>query len=419
MSLQADSPHAAPSAVEPPRPSAFARRALSRARSIEDLRRAAQRTLPRSVFDFIDGGAEDESTLRDNREAFRRVRFLPKTLVDVSKVDTTTAILDASSKLPIIIAPTGAAGFAWPCGDLAIARAAARFGIPFSLSTSASVSIEHVAAGANARLWFQSYIFKKRNFTAKLIERALASGYGALIITVDLPVGGNRERDFRNDFSIPFRYTPRNVLDFAMHPGWAMRMLRHGPPILANLRGFAASDDIATVASSVGRNYDASFHWDDLKVIRDSWPGKLIVKGIARPDDAEILVSIGCDAVVVSNHGGRQLDGAIATLDALPAIAAAVAGRAKVFLDGGIRRGSDVVKALALGADAVLIGRSTLYGAGVAGEDGAAHAIGILRDELVRCMQLCGVRRIEEIGAHILVPSRAGFAKIVGCGERR
>ncbi len=403
---EAGSPRSVGAAIEPPRPSALARRSLSRARNIEDLRRFAQGTLPRSVFDFIDGGAEDESTLRDNREAFGRIRFSPKTLVDVSKVDTATAILDLASALPIVIAPTGAVGFAWPRGDLAIARAAARFGIPFSLSTSAGVSMEDIAERVDARLWFQAYIFKKREVTAKLIARALAANYEALIITVDLPVGGNRERDLKNDFSLPFRFTPRNLLDFATHPGWATRMLRYGRPSLANLRGFTPSNDIAAVASSVGRNYDASFKWDDLKVIRGAWPRKLIVKGIARPDDAERLVSIGCDAIVVSNHGGRQLDGAVATLDALPAIASSVGNRCQIFLDGGIRRGSDVVKAIALGADAVLIGRSTLYGASLAGEEGAARAIDILRSELVRCMQLCGLGRVGEIVADCLAPHR-------------
>jgi (S)-mandelate dehydrogenase len=389
-------------AVETPLPSGLAKRRLVRARNIADLRRLAQRRLPRAVFDFIDGGSEDEVTLRENQDAFRRLRFAPKTLVDVSSVNTRIDLLGQASSLPIIIGPTGASGFVWPNGDLALARTAARAGIPFALSTSASVSIEEIAAAVEGRRWFQCYIFKQRDFTMRLIARALQAEYEALIVTVDFPVGGNRERDHRNDFSVPFRYTPRNVLDFAVHPGWASTILRHGIPTLRNLDGFTASNGAATVASSVGRNYDASFDWDGLKLIRDSWPRKLIVKGIVRPDDAERVVALGADALAVSNHGGRQLDGGVATLDALPAVAAAVKQRITVLVDGGIRRGSDVVKALALGADAVLLGRSTLYGLSAGGEIGAQKALEIVRSEMVRTMQLCGVADVGDIGPEIL-----------------
>jgi (S)-mandelate dehydrogenase len=239
----------------------------------------------------------------------------------------------------------------------------------------------------------------------RLIERARAADYEALIVTVDLPVGGKRERDFRNGFGIPFHFTSRNVFDFASRPGWAFGMLRRGMPVLENLIGFSSdSTSASAIASSVGRNYDTSFDWDGLKAIRDVWPRKLLIKGIARPDDAERAAAIGCDGVVVSNHGGRQLDGAIATLDALPAIARAVGGRISVLVDGGVRRGVDVVKAIASGAEAVLIGRAMLYGVSAAGERGAAWALEILRDELIRSMQLCGVRTIGEIGADLLAP---------------
>jgi len=287
---------------------------------------------------------------------------------------------------------------------VAIARAAAAFGIPYALSTSGTASIERIAREAPGRLWFQACIFKKRDFTMHLIERARAAGYESVMITVDLPVGGKRERDFRNDFAIPFRYTPRNLLDFASRPRWAYSMLRRGMPMMENLAGFTPEATSTTgIVSSVGRNYDSSFDWDGLKAIRDAWPRKLIVKGIARPDDAEKLVAMGCDALVVSNHGGRQLDGAVATLDALPGIARAVGNRISVLVDGGVRRGVDVVKALALGAEAVLIGRATLYGVCAAGEAGASRALEILRDELIRSMQLSGARRVGEIGADLLV----------------
>ncbi len=378
---------------------------VARAYSIDDLRRHARRRLPRAVFDFFDGGAEDETTLRGNRAAFERVRLAPRVLVDVSQIDTRTAILGTNSNLPIAIAPTGAVGFGWRGGDVAIARAAAAHGIPYALSTTGTASIERIAEEAGGRLWFQAYILRKREFTLALIERARAAGYEALMITVDLPVGGKRERDFRNDFSIPFRFTPRNVFDFATRPAWALPMLLRGVPVMENLRGFSAeATDSAAIASSVGRNYDPSFCWDDLARIRDHWPRTLIVKGIVRPDDAERAAAIGCEGIVVSNHGGRQLDGGIATLDALPAVAAAVTGRASVLLDGGIRRGADIVKALALGADAVLIGRATLYGVCAGGEAGALRALDILRDELTRTMQLCGVQRIGDIDARLLAP---------------
>jgi (S)-mandelate dehydrogenase len=388
--------------VETPAPSARTTRRLVRARNIADLRLLARRRLPRAIFDFIDGGSEDEVTLRENQDAFRRVRFAPKTLVDVSSITTKIELLGQTSQLPIIVGPTGASGFVWPNGDLALAHAAAKSGIPFALSTSASVSIEEIAAATQGRRWFQCYIFKQRDFTMRLIGRAEKADYDALIVTVDFPVGGNRERDRTNDFAVPFRYTPRNVMDFATHAAWATTMLRYGMPALRNLDGFTGSNDAATVASSVGRNYDASFDWDSLKLIRDRWPRKLIVKGIVRQDDAERIVAIGADAVVVSNHGGRQLDGGVATLDALPEVAASVKQRITVMVDGGIRRGSDVVKALALGADAVLLGRSTLYGLSAGGEIGAQTALEIIRSEMVRTMQLCGVAEVKDIGAEIL-----------------
>ena len=311
------------------------------------------------------------------------------------------------SQLPIVVAPTGAVGFGWRGGDVAIARAAAQAGIPYTLSTTATASIEGIANEAPGRLWFQAYVLRKREFTFSLIERARQAGYEALVITVDLPVGGKRERDFRNDFSIPFRYTRRNLLDFARRPVWALEMLLRGIPVMENLIGYTAeATSAAAIASSVGGNYDPSFDWDSLKAMRDGWPRKLIVKGVTRPEDAERLAALGCDAIVVSNHGGRQLDGGVATADALPAIARAVGSRVDVLVDGGIRRGRDVVKALALGARAVMIGRATLYGACAGGEAGAARALAILRDELERSMRLCGVRSVREIAVDLLAPAR-------------
>jgi (S)-mandelate dehydrogenase len=384
-------------------------RRAARAYSIEDLRRQANRRLPRAVFEFIDGGAEDERTLADNRAAFARWRFLPRVLVNVASVDLKTRILGAESALPIVIAPTGAVGFGRRGGDVMIARAAQAAGIPYTLSSTATASIEEVATAAPGRLWFQSYIFRKRDYTMGLVARAKDAGYEALVVTVDLPVGGKRERDIRNHFGVPFHFTRRNVRDFASRPLWALDMLLRGPPVMENLRGFTGreagagrSDSANAIAATVGRNYDPSFDWDALKVVREAWPRKFILKGIARPDDAERAVAAGCDAIVVSNHGGRQLDGAIATLDALPDIVAAVGDRIDVLIDGGIRRGTDIAKALALGAKGVLTGRATLFGACAAGEVGANRALLILRDELERTMQLLGARSIAEIDRGLL-----------------
>ena len=385
--------------------------ALDQACSIADLRRLAQRRLPRALFDFYDGGAEDEATLRANRAAFEAVALRPRVLVDVSQVDTRIRLLGAPSALPLAIAPTGAPGFGWPGADIAIAQAAAAAGIPYALSSSGTTSIEKLARAAPGRLWFQAYVLRDQAYFEQMIGRAEAAGYEALMITVDLPVGGKRERDFRNHFAIPFRFTPRNLLDFALHPRWAARIARHGMPQMETLSGLAQAGgrpakrpSASAIASSVGRNYDAGFNWQRLAAVRRLWPRRLIVKGVAHPDDAARLVGLGVDALVVSNHGGRQLDGGAATLQLLPAVVAAVQGRVPVWVDGGVRRGADVVKALALGAQAVLVGRATLYGAVAAGGPGAQRALAILRDEIERTMRLCGVTRVADIGPDLLLP---------------
>ncbi len=385
-------------------------RRIATAYSIDDLRRMAKARLPRALFDFYDGGAEDETTLRANRQAFEQCRLRPRVLVDVAQVDTTTSLLGAPAALPLAIAPTGAPGFGWPGADVAIARAAAAVGVPYSLSSSGTTSIEAIAREAPGRLWFQAYVLRDRAYFEQMLQRAHDCNYEALMITVDLPVGGKRERDFRNHFSIPFRFTPKNVLDFALHPRWAARVARYGMPQMETLSGLAQSANssarpsASAIASSVGRNYDASFDWARLQQVRDQWRRLLIVKGVAHPDDAARLVALGADAVVVSNHGGRQLDGGAATLDLLPAVVAAVNGRIPVLVDGGVRRGADVLKALALGAQAVLVGRATLYGAVAAGGPGAQRALAILRDEIERAMRLCGITHVAKIDRSLLAP---------------
>ena len=371
--------------------------------SIEDLRLKAKRKLPRCIFDFYDGGAEDELTLNANRQSFQNVMLTPRILRGVDKVDTRVDMLGETCGLPIAIAPTGALGYGKHGADLAIAKAAAAKGLIYTLSSSATTSIEHIAREAPGRHWFQAYILKNKDFFYSLIDRAQAAEYEGLMITVDLPVGGKRERDNKNKFAIPFKLNLRVALDFLAHPFWLGELIYNGMPVLENMVGLEGQNrGINHLASSVGRNYDPAFNWDDLKRIRDYWHKKLIIKGVMHPEDAVRLMEMGCDAVVVSNHGGRQLDTANSTLSALPTIVKAIDGKIPVLLDGGIRRGSDILKAIALGANGVLTGRATLFGAISSGQPGATHALNILQEELVRTMQLCGVSEINQITPELL-----------------
>src|SRR2546422_8100225 len=345
---------------------------LQRAVSIEDLRRLAQRRLPRAIFDFFDGGAEDEVTLRDNRAAFERVRLLPKVLVNVAQVDTKLRIFDKEASLPVAIAPTGGISAGRMGAELALARAAKAFGVPFTLATPAAFTIERVAEEVGGRLWFQLYAVREHEFREKLIARASAAGYEAMLVTVDMPVSGKRERDPRNGFVTPYNPNWRNSRDVIFKPAWLLEILRYGLPGMANFEGYKFSSPAGTdIATAVGREMDASFDWEYLKRLRDLWPRKLLLKGVERPDDAERARAIGCDGVVVSNHGGRQLDGAAPSLEALPAVVRAVGSKMTVLLDGGVRRGVDILKARALGAQAVLTGRATLFGVIAGGEAGA------------------------------------------------
>ena len=379
---------------------------MQAAHSVEDLRNAARARLPRVLFDFYDGGAEEEHTLRANREAFQALRILPHVLVDVAKVRTECTLVGGLARAPMAIAPTGGSGYGHHDADIGLARAAAHFGIPYTLSTSATASIEDIARAApGARHWFQAYILRRGDFLDRLIERARVADFEALMITVDLPVGGKRERDLRNGYRTPFRVGPRVALDALRHPRWLSSVIRRGLPPSANLIGLSSDmGSIDKTAAAVGRNYDPSFDWARLQELRDGWPRRLIVKGVQRPEDAKRLATMGVDAIVVSNHGGRQLDSAQATLLALPAVVEAVAGRIPVLVDGGVRRGVDVLKARALGAQGVLTGRATLYGALAAGEAGARRALEILTDELARAMRLSGVPDIEQVQRDLLAP---------------
>jgi (S)-mandelate dehydrogenase len=371
---------------------------LGEAINIEDLRELAKRRLPRAIFDFFDGGAEDETTLRDNRAAFERVRLLPKVLIDVSSVDTKAEIFGKSANLPLAIAPTGGISAGRPGAELILARAAKAVGVPFTLATPSAFTIERVAEEVGGRLWFQLYAVRDREFREKLVSRAKSAGYEAILVTVDLPVSGKRERDPRNGFHTPYKPSWRNSRDVIFRPAWLLEYLRHGRPGMANLEGYRFSTPSGTdIVTAVGREMDAGLDWEYIKRLRGLWPGKLLLKGVERPDDAERAAAIGCDGIVVSNHGGRQLDGALATLDALPAIKRSVGNKLTVLLDGGVRRGVDILKARALGAQAVLTGRATLFGCMAGGEAGALRALEILQSELVRAMQLCGVRSIADI----------------------
>src|SRR5687767_12840992 len=300
---------------------------LARAVNIEDLRVLAKRRLPRAIFDFFDGGAEDEVTLRENRAAFERVRLLPRVLVDVSKVDTVIDLFGKRSALPLAIAPTGGISAGRYGAELILARAAKAVGVPFTMATPSAFTIEKVAEEVGGRLWFQLYAVRDQGFRQKLVTRARDAGYEAILVTVDLPVSGKRERDPRNGFHTPYSPNWRNSRDVIFKPAWALDMLRNGLPGMANLAGYPFSTPQGTdIVTAVGREMDAGLDWEYIKQLRDQWPGKLLLKGVERPDDAERAVAVGCDGVVVSNHGGRQLDGASATLDALPQVAKAVAG---------------------------------------------------------------------------------------------
>jgi (S)-mandelate dehydrogenase len=376
---------------------------LSRAFSIEDLRRMAKRRLPRAVFDFFDGGAEDEVTLRANRAAFERLRLLPRVLVDVSSVDPRGELFGRETAFPLAIAPTGGIGAGRPGAELALARAAKARGVPFTLATPSGVTLERVAEEVGGRLWFQLYAVRDRPFREKLLLRAKEAGYEALLVTVDLPVSGKRERDPRNGFVTPYKPNWRNARDVLFKPAWLLDVMRYGLPGMANLEGYPFSALNPTdIATAVGREMDASLDWEAAKRLRDLWPGRFLLKGVERPDDAERAAAIGCDGVVVSNHGGRQLDGAAATLEALPDIARSAGTKLTVLLDGGVRRGADIVKARALGAQAVLVGRATLFGVMAGGEAGALHALDLLKTEYERAMKLCGVRSSAEITRDLL-----------------
>lgn len=367
--------------------------------SIEDLRQQARKQLPRAVFEFIDGAAQDELTLAANRTDFAQLRFSPRVLVDVGQRQQAVTVIGQSLSSPLILGPTGLAGVLWPSGDTATARATAAAGVGYCLSTNSNASIEEIAAHGRQGFWFQVYVQRDRGKTRELIERASAAGCTALCVTVDLPLQGPRERDVRNGFTVPPRFGLDNVWDYARRLGWLWRMA-NGPRIrFGNLETPGQRQaSVTTVAQHVGRQFDPTVTWRDIDWLRGLWRGPLAIKGILHPDDARLALQHGADAVIVSNHGGRQLDGACSAVSALPDIVDAVGGRAEVLMDGGIRRGADVVKAMALGARACLIGRAGLYGLAASGEAGVLRAIDILRTEIDITLALLGQPDVTRLG---------------------
>jgi len=365
---------------------------------VDDYRQLAQRRLPRAVFDYLEGGAEDEDGLRHNLDALRRIRFRPRRLVDVSVRQLATPLFERSLPAPLVVGPTGFNDLFWPNGDLALARAAARHGIPFVLSTAANASIDTVARGTDGELWFQLYIVH-RALAEQLVRRAKDAGCTTLVVTVDVAINGYRERDLRNGFRLPMRYSPSLVWDGLRHPRWAWRLLKHGMPRLANFTDLDAVDASAQ-AALLNRCMDAGFAWEHLAWLRNLWPRRLLVKGIAHPGDIARCAEYGIDGVILSNHGGRQLDACVSPIEILPA--ATAASRLPILVDGGFRRGSDAVKALALGARAVLLGRATLYGLASAGESGASDVIAMLKDEIDRTLAHIGCPAVTDLSRDVL-----------------
>jgi L-lactate dehydrogenase (cytochrome) len=376
---------------------------VAAAGSIGDLRRMAHRRAPRAVFDYVDGAAETETSLRRARRTFADIEFQPAVLRGVADVDLGRTILGRRAAMPLALSPTGFTRMMHTAGEPAVARAAADAGVPYALSTMGTTSPEDVARAApDGRRWFQLYVWRDRPATESLLSRARASGYDVLVLTVDTPVAGARLRDVRNGLTIPPRLTARTLADMAVHPAWWLDVLTTAPLEFATLTSFEG-----TVAELVNRMFDPSVGMADLEWLRDRWDGPLVVKGIQTVADARAVVDAGAEALVLSNHGGRQLDRAPTPLRVLPEVVEAVGDRAEVLLDGGVMSGADVIAGIALGATAVMVGRAYLYGLMAGGEAGVRRALEILRTDAERTMQLLGVGAVDELTpAHVTIPSR-------------
>lgn len=383
----------------------YSGRDFRRAISIPELRAIARRRVPHFAFEYVECGAEDELTLRWNRAAFEAIRFVPRTLVDTTQRQQRTTLFGAASSSPLVIAPTAMNGMQHRRGDVALARAAVEAGIPFCLSTFSNVRLEALAKEVSGRLWMQLYLLGDRNIARDILGRAEQAGYEALVLTTDANVFGFREWDRRN-YRSPGRLTLRNMLDAARHPRWlADVMLPGGFPRFENLADFLPPEARSARAgvAHLPRLLVPNLSWRDVEWLRQAWPGKLLVKGILNADDACRAVELGCEGIVLSNHGGRQLDSCVSPLEVLPAVVGAVGDRCTIMVDSGFRRGADVVKAVALGASAVMVGAATLYGLAAGGQAGARHAIDILAGEIDRVLGQLGCNSLADVGPHLIV----------------
>jgi L-lactate dehydrogenase (cytochrome) len=376
---------------------------------IEDLRQLHMRRVPKAFFDYADRGSYTEQTLRANRADLEAIRFRQRILVDVSKRDLSTTILGEPASLPLILAPVGLLGMQHGDGEILACRAAQAAGIPFTLSTMSICSIEDVAANVDKPFWFQLYVMKDRGFIKALVERAIAAKCSALVLTVDLQVIGQRHQDIKNGMTVPPEWSLSKLFDFATKPAWISGVLRGKRRTFGNLMGhLKGTDDITALSSWISSQFDTSLNWKDVEWIRSIWPGKLVLKGILDVEDANEAAKSGAQALVVSNHGGRQLDGAQSSIEILPEIVDAVGSQMEIMFDGGIRSGQDVMRALALGAKSCMIGRAFAHGLGAGGEAGVAKAIDLIRNELSVTMGLTGVNTIAEIDERVLAISPQG-----------
>ena len=373
---------------------------------IEDLRILAKKRVPRMFYDYADSGAWTESTYRANEADFAKIKLRQRVAVDMTNRSIESSMIGQKVAMPVAIAPTGMTGMQHADGEILAARAAEKFGVPFTLSTMSICSIEDIAAHTTTPFWFQLYMMKDRDFIARLIDRAKAARCSALMLTLDLQILGQRHKDIRNGLSAPPKLTLANMINLATKPRWCMAMLGTRRYTFGNIVGHAKGvGDLSSLSSWTAEQFDPRLSWDDVQWIKERWGGKLIIKGILDAEDAERAASSGADALIVSNHGGRQLDGAMSSIEALPAIVAAVGNKIEVHMDGGIRSGQVVIKALALGAKGVYIGRAFLYGLGAMGEAGVTACLDIIRKELDTTMALCGLRDVTHVDQRILVPS--------------
>ncbi len=371
--------------------------------SIADLREIAKRRIPRAIFDYADCGSYNEATLRANRADLDAIGLRQRVLIDVDNRSTASRFLGQPATMPVAIAPTGLTGLFHRDGEIFGARAAEKFGIPFCLSTMSICSIEDVRASVGKPFWFQLYVMRDRGFAASLIERAKAAECSALVLTLDLQIQGQRHRDIKNGLAVPPRLTLANAINIATKPGWALSMLRNKRKSFGNLQDrVPGGDSLTTLSQWIASQFDPSLSWKDVEWVKSLWPGKLILKGVLDAEDARIAADCGADAIVVSNHGGRQLDGARSSISVLPGIVDAAQGKVEILFDGGITSGQDVLKALASGAQGCLIGKAFLYALAAGGEAGVTRALDIIRRELDVSMALTGTRTIDEIGPHVL-----------------